>query len=199
MRKLYLIAIKNGLINPEAIKDWQNDDRTLLQKIADEFRAPLFRDPTDSDVPQEAIYIAFKNAGYPEAWAQLAIAQSAHETGGWTSAIYKENNNLFGMKQPTERETTATGTARGHATFRSIQDSADDFILYLNARKAFTQKFSSPDQYVAWLKSKKYFEDSEKNYLTAVKKWFDKLFIPSDQFTVEEPYDSVDFWANWKP
>lgn len=59
----------------------------------------------------------------------LIYSQAVHETGNFTSAIYKENNNLFGMKQARVRENTATGENRGHATYNSLFDSVIDYIL----------------------------------------------------------------------
>ena len=48
------------------------------------------------------------------------VAQAAHETGNFTSMLYKEYNNPFGMKFPHVRETTAKGSAYGYCTYEDI-------------------------------------------------------------------------------
>ena len=63
---------------------------------------------------------------------EIIIAQAILETGLFTSPIFYENNNLFGMKEPRVRETTAIGSSRGHATYDNWVDSVDDYILWYN-------------------------------------------------------------------
>lgn len=63
---------------------------------------------------------------------EIVAAQAILETGVFTSLVFYENNNLFGMKQPRVRRTTATGSNRGHATYDSWVDSVDDYILWYN-------------------------------------------------------------------
>lgn len=65
--------------------------------------------------------------GLVDPW--LIAAQAALETGNFTSAIYVENNNLFGLKRPTQRPTTAVGSNRGHAVFLDRRDSVEDYFL----------------------------------------------------------------------
>jgi hypothetical protein len=45
------------------------------------------------------------NVKYPH----IVLAQARLETGGYKSRIFKENNNLFGMRQATVRINTASG------------------------------------------------------------------------------------------
>ena len=61
---------------------------------------------------------------------EIVVAQAILETGGFNSLVFYENNNLFGMKQARIRETTATGSNRGHATYDNWVDSVDDYILW---------------------------------------------------------------------
>ncbi len=62
--------------------------------------------------------------------ARILTAQAAHETGNFTSQIFRENNNAFGMKLPAQRRTTAIGENKKHAVYRSVADSVKDFWLY---------------------------------------------------------------------
>jgi hypothetical protein len=60
----------------------------------------------------------------------IILAQSMQETGNYKSTIFRENHNLFGMKQATIRTNLAKGTNRGHAYYDSWQDSLIDYALY---------------------------------------------------------------------
>ena len=60
----------------------------------------------------------------------IVLAQSIQETGNYKSTIFRENHNLFGMKQATIRTNLAKGSNRGHAYYDSWQDSLIDYALY---------------------------------------------------------------------
>lgn len=61
--------------------------------------------------------------------AYIVYSQAVLETGTFTSDIFFENNNLFGMKMPERRATTAIGINRGHATYKNWRSSVDDYAL----------------------------------------------------------------------
>ena len=63
---------------------------------------------------------------YPD----IALAQAKWESTHFTSDIFKENNNLFGMKLAYQRDTTAIGKHRGHAKYNNWQDSVKDYKLW---------------------------------------------------------------------
>ncbi len=63
---------------------------------------------------------------YPE----TVLAQARLETGNFTSDIFKENHNLFGMKVAGKRPTSALGEHRGHAKYRNWKDSVVDYALF---------------------------------------------------------------------
>jgi uncharacterized FlgJ-related protein len=63
---------------------------------------------------------------YPE----TVLAQARLETGNFTSDIFKENHNLFGMKVAGKRPTSAIGEHRGHAQYRDWKDSVIDYALF---------------------------------------------------------------------
>jgi len=109
-------------------------------------------------------------AGYPNL-EKFLIAQSKFETANYTSNIFRENNNLFGMKLPKSRSTTATGENRGHATFKNTRDSVIDMTKWLNMYRSQAQRITTLSEYVTFLKSKRYFEDSITNYLNGLTRW----------------------------
>lgn len=60
----------------------------------------------------------------------IVLAQARLETGGYKSRIFKENNNLFGMKQATVRVNTAAGTQHNHAYYDTWKESVYDYAFY---------------------------------------------------------------------
>lgn len=60
----------------------------------------------------------------------IAMRQVYLETGNLTSVICVENNNLFGMKLPRVRKTTATGASRGHAQYNDFVMSILDYAIW---------------------------------------------------------------------
>lgn len=60
----------------------------------------------------------------------IVLAQARLESGGYRSRIFKENNNLFGMKQATVRVNTALGTQHNHAYYDTWRESVYDYAFY---------------------------------------------------------------------
>lgn len=77
-------------------------------------------------------YILSKKIQHPH----IVYAQSILETGEFTSTIFKENNNLFGMKYVGDfralyrRPTTAIGSRYNHAIYTDWKKSVDDYVLW---------------------------------------------------------------------
>ena len=63
---------------------------------------------------------------YPE----VALSQARLETENFTSDIFKENHNLFGMKMAEKRPTSAIGINRGHAAYSNWKESVVDYALF---------------------------------------------------------------------
>jgi uncharacterized FlgJ-related protein len=66
------------------------------------------------------------NLKYPH----IVLAQIKLETSNFSSKIFRENWNLFGMKQALIRANTAKGTQYGHAYYSSWRESLLDYALY---------------------------------------------------------------------
>ena len=60
----------------------------------------------------------------------IVFAQAIEESGHFKSEIFQENNNLFGMKMPWSRATTAIGINRGHAVYTSWRQSVIDYAFF---------------------------------------------------------------------
>jgi hypothetical protein len=63
-------------------------------------------------------------------YPHIVMAQSILETGHWKSAVFKQNHNLFGMKQAGARINTAQGTNLNHAYYTTWQESVYDYAFY---------------------------------------------------------------------
>lgn len=109
--------------------------------------------------------------------AKMLAAQSAHETGGFTSKSYTVAKNLFGMKESARMY--EIGTYAGHARYKSVYDSILDMLDYLASRLKPLNDIAEMDvrQYAEYLKSVSYFEDSTINYANGLSAWYTKLFI----------------------
>jgi len=99
--------------------------------------------------------------------ANYIAAQSGHETGNFLSKIFRENNNLFGMKLALIRPTRATGKKYGHASYDTVEDSMEDYLLWANFVD-MPRSFRDPEEFVLWLKLKGYFEAPIEEYLEGV-------------------------------
>ena len=66
------------------------------------------------------------NFKYPH----IVLAQSILETGHYSSKIFNENNNLFGMKEARVRLNLAKGTQHGHAYYNNWEESLMDYALW---------------------------------------------------------------------
>jgi hypothetical protein len=63
-------------------------------------------------------------------YQDIVLLQSQLETGHYTSDIFLNANNLFGMKYPSHRPTVASGTYKGHAKYAHWSDSVIDYVMW---------------------------------------------------------------------
>lgn len=79
--------------------------------------------PSQREVYQQIVAAGIK-------YADVVLAQAILESGHFKSKIAKHNNNLFGMRMPKKRETTAVGTRYGYARYLSWEDSVEDYKMW---------------------------------------------------------------------
>ncbi len=84
------------------------------------------------------------NVKYPH----IVMAQAIVESGNFKSRIFKENNNLFGMKEAGVRINTAKGTQHGHAYYESWLESIYDYAFY---QSRYLGGIKSEQQYYIYL------------------------------------------------
>jgi uncharacterized FlgJ-related protein len=97
-------------------------------------------------------------------YIDIMVAQARIETGWYKSKIFIHNNNLFGMKLPERRLTTAIGSDRGHAQYISWQQSVADYKIW---QSKVLIKNNSRRKYLSYI-GRNYAEDS--NYINLIKK-----------------------------
>jgi len=99
------------------------------------------------------------NVKYPH----IVLAQSILETGHYKSKVFKENHNLFGMKEARIRIHTAKGTKNGHAYYENWKESVYDYAFY---QSTYYSDVKSEKQYYRKL-DRSYAE--AKNYINTLK------------------------------
>jgi len=93
----------------------------------------------------------------------IVFAQSKLETGNFTSKIFRENSNLFGMREAKQRITTARGTENNHAYYASWGESVYDYAFY---QCRYLSNIQTEEQYFQYL-GQSYAENP--NYVSILK------------------------------
>ena len=114
------------------------------------------------DFTEEKLAILLKKLKiqYPE----VVLAQARLETGGYKSRIFRENHNLFGMKEAVRRINTAQGTQYNHAYYEHWRESVYDYAFYqcrymgqVRSREEYfnllSQSYAEDPMYVTKLKN----------------------------------------------
>ena len=104
-----------------------SDRREVIETITPEERMVVINENNTKFSSDTLIYMLKElNVKFPH----IVLAQSIVETGHWTSKIFLENNNLFGMKEAYVRVHTAKGTQYGHAYYENWEESVYDYAFY---------------------------------------------------------------------
>lgn len=127
--------------------------------ISEETRAIILSDSKDFNPDKLRAYLLELNIKYPH----IVMAQALIETGNFTSPIFKENHNLFGMKVARVRPTTNKGTENGHAYYYCWKDCVVDYAFY---QAAYLNDIKSERDYLEYLRQN-YAEDT--SYVAKIK------------------------------
>lgn len=117
----------------------------------------------------------FERAGYSQTMIDSLMGVAMHETGGFTSDIFKENNNPWGMKVPRVRPNKVIGENRGHGVYASLEDAMQDKLLYLESMK-YPKDVGDPRDHVDLMKRRGYFRAPLVIYKNGVLKWLDRIY-----------------------
>jgi len=93
----------------------------------------------------------------------IVLAQAKLESGNYSSKIFKENHNLFGMKEARVRIHTSKGTQFNHAYYSHWRESVYDYAFY---QCRYLSTLHTEDEYYTYL-SKSYAEAT--NYVNILK------------------------------
>lgn len=105
----------------------------------------------------------------------IVYAQAMLESGNFTSKIFRENNNMFGMKQARVRINLAKSTQYNHAYFETWEDCLLDFAFH---RATYFHKLKTEQDYYNYL-GKYYAEDP--SYIGKLKSMVNKYKL-KDKF-----------------
>jgi hypothetical protein len=159
---------------------WQNTKAKKQDELIDQ-ETPEVIEPTTSEDSiiidsYKVIKEAFNEMGSTdENFARLHCAQAMHESDIFSSVLYVDNCNAFGMRQAKVRDTSSIGTTELHgsyASYKSLADSAKDVLLWDRYNK-LTEVYPdiTKDSCIAFvraLSSKSYFEAPFLTYQNAV-------------------------------
>lgn len=135
---------------------------------------------------QQVVYNTAIDCGLNDTQAKIIISQAQHESGNFSSHVFKTDNNLFGLKMPVKRPKTYIerpsvivmkneGSAP-YAHYTTIQDSVKDLIKGWHVfNKTDWNKITTPEQYAAYLKSRGYYGDNQSTYTKRLKGYFNNL------------------------
>lgn len=93
---------------------------------------------------------------------EFTFAQTQIESAYYSSPIFYDNKNMFGMKQSYERPTTCIGTNRNHANYENWRDAVLDFAIFQARVLAKVKNRNEYREYIG-----KYYAD-DKEYLKKV-------------------------------
>jgi len=117
--------------------------------------------------------------GYTFLTCDFILAQFRHETAGFTSRVFRECNNVSGMKVPNVRKRFGIiGNDNGYAVYRSVFASVIDYWYRqrdFDMPKDFTKsdygKNGALQYFAAWNKNTLYYEDTLSNYMDGIARW----------------------------
>jgi len=133
----------------------------------------------------ERIYNKAIADGMPAILSTLIVAQARHETGNYTSNVFKTCNNCFGYKwvgQSTSKG-PCTGSPEGdsYAAYASIEDSVHELTAWIKRRQrdgkfpANLSSITTPDQYATLLKNSGYYGAPVNEYLAGLIHWLNQI------------------------
>lgn len=84
-------------------------------------------------------------------YPRIVYKQALLESGRFKSDLFRNANNLFGMRMPNIRQTTAIGKYKGYAKFSCWKHSVDDYKLY---QDSYLSSAKTEEQYYRLLDKK---------------------------------------------
>ena len=120
----------------------------------------------ESKFTEEKLIDEIKSLHFP--FPYIVMAQAIHESGNYSSKLFLENRNMFGMKCALSRITTCKGEQGGYALYNTWSDCVIDRALYSTT---YLSNVKTEDEYYNFL-SQFYAEDRE--YVNKLKRIIDQ-------------------------
>lgn len=123
-------------------------------------RLLFYNDIKNADFSEELLKkcMYYERIKYPD----VVLTQAQLETGFYTSDIFRNGNNCFGMKYPQYRETIAIGIYQGHAKYNYWWESVIDYAMWQDWYLKLGYKINTDeddDFYLVFLRCVRYAED----------------------------------------
>jgi len=138
----------------------------------------IFRKKVIISTTSNDIYNLLLSSGLSDELCRYMTAQGAHETAGFTSNIFKNNNNAFGMKYA--GQVNSLGEKNGYANYKSINHSVADLVAWYTRHRinifSLPLYIGSLASYVKFLKNNNYFEADEAAYLKGCQHFYNEIF-----------------------
>lgn len=150
LRMIYCLLL-GSIISFIIITCMQTEKLNSIKYITEETRMLVINQENEFSEVKLKEYIIGLNIKFPH----IVFAQAKLESGYFKSTIFRENNNLFGMRVASRRPTTNKGENRGHAVFDTWKESVLDYAFY---QARFLGDIKTEGEYIQYLKAN-YAED----------------------------------------
>lgn len=116
-----------------------------------DFYNKVYTLPFSEELLKECIYL--EKIHNPD----VVFTQALLETGFFTSELFNNANNIFGMRLPRKRETTAIGEYDYHAMYEHWTDAVKDYKLFQQYYES--KGYDIENEYMTFLKQIGYATD----------------------------------------
>jgi uncharacterized FlgJ-related protein len=168
-KTIVTVTIISIILGSASLYIGYNLGRNTLISLTDEEKLIIIQEHNKFNEDKLIDKLKELNVNFP----YIALAQAKLETGNYTSKIFRESNNLFGMKEAKSRITTAKGTQFNHAYYESWTESVYDFAFH---QCRYLPNIKTEEQYFQYL-GQNYAEDP--NYINRLKDIINKENIKS--------------------
>jgi len=158
-KTIVTVTIISIILGSASLYIGYNLGRNTLISLTDEEKLIIIQEHNKFNEDKLIDKLKELNVNFP----YIALAQAKLETGNYTSKIFRESNNLFGMKEAKSRITTAKGTQFNHAYYESWTESVYDFAFH---QCRYLPNIKTEEQYFQYL-GQNYAEDP--NYINRLK------------------------------
>lgn len=124
----------------------------------------------------QTVLATLRKLGVSEEMSIIILAQAIHESDNFTSYVFENTWNPFGMRLARVRPTTRSGEFKNYSKYESLEDATIDYFYYMTYCNLPLDE-TNVYRYVTLLKKKAYYEDDFRNYYRAVRKHFKRINV----------------------